>query len=166
MIAVLVFFIVYLLWMPIIICIDTTRSQYYINLKGIGKLEFLEDRDWIFGIRFRLFGLSKTIRPLKPSKKVDKKGTEHKKPIARKLLPSKLKVKPGKILNLLKSFRLTRFALAIDTSNCITNAKLYPYAAFVNHHFGPCQVNFTGRNLLVLKIENRPIRLLRYYFKH
>ena len=75
-------------------------------------------------------------------------------------------MKASKIINLIRSFKITRFAIMMDTGDCITNAKLYPVAAFINHHYGPCNVNFTNRNLLVLRIENRPIRLLRYYLKH
>ncbi len=66
-------------------------------------------------------------------------------------------------LRLLKSFRIKQFLLNVDTGNCISNAKLYPVFAFLNYRVGGFNINFQGRNQLVLHIQNRPIHIIRSF---
>ena len=64
------------------------------------------------------------------------------------------------VFRILKSFRVTKMFVDLDTSNCITNAKLYPLFALLNYKYGGFNINFDGRTQLLLYLENRPIRIL------
>jgi hypothetical protein len=64
---------------------------------------------------------------------------------------------------LLKSFQIKRFYLDVDTGDCITNAKLYPIFSMVNYQGGNFNINFKGRNKLVLDIQNRPIYIIKSF---
>lgn len=67
------------------------------------------------------------------------------------------------MVKLVRSFRIKKFRMEIDTGDSVMNAKLYPMYAvfpFLNIDFG---INFEGRNELALVIENRPIRIIRSF---
>ena len=66
-------------------------------------------------------------------------------------------------MSVLKSFKVKRFLLDIDSGNCIFNAKLYPLFMFLNHNIRGFNINFQGRNQLVLDIQNRPIRIIKSF---
>ena len=58
-----------------------------------------------------------------------------------------------------KTFRVSEFRLAIDTGDYIRNAQLYPLN-FLPHGYQHLFVNFNDENFLVLKIINRPWKIL------
>ena len=69
-----------------------------------------------------------------------------------------------KMIRLLRSFKIRQFYLNIDTGDVIKNAKLYPVFAFLNYSIGGFQINFMGKNQVVIRIENRPIRIIKSFF--
>lgn len=81
---------------------------------------------------------------------------------------TKKKVKPRRMLlkavNMAKAFRIIEWKLAIDTGDYVRNAQLYPLN-FVPGFFNHLGVNFCDENYLVLKIVNRPWRILYTYMR-
>lgn len=64
----------------------------------------------------------------------------------------------SKFLNVLKSFRITKWQLAIDTGDTVKNAWLYPLN-FSVHSWNHLRINFTDENYLVLVIRNTPWKI-------
>ena len=149
----IILLLVILLLTPILICIDTDKDLYYIQLKGVFKICVETDKVEVLRIRFQTFFKDFYFYPFRQK--------EH--PIKRpKKMKSKRKwgISLTTVVRLLKSFKVKRFYVDIDTSNCITNAKLYPLFALLNYKYGGFNINFDGRVKLLLYIENRPIRIL------
>lgn len=149
--------VVYLLLMPIVICIDTTTDQYYLKFKGLVKASVEKHEEKLLRIKLKVSFFSFYFYPIEYKRSSRKK----KKPVQGR--ERKRRVDIGKSLALLKSFRVKKIVLDIDTGDTISNAKLYPVFAFLNQNIGKFNINFQGRNQLVLYIENRPIRLLKSF---
>ena len=147
--------------MPMILVIDTTNQQYYFQLKGIAKANLIKDDKEIFAVRLRVFFFKFMFYPLKK----DKVNKPAKKISTTTKVRNKTTVKSFKtVIRVMKSFKVKRFYLNLDTGDCITNSKLYPVFSLLNYYLGGFYINYTGRNTLVLAIQNRPIRIIKSYF--
>ncbi|MBC8489315.1 MAG: hypothetical protein H8D45_25105 [Bacteroidetes bacterium] len=60
----------------------------------------------------------------------------------------------------MKSFKLRRFNLNIDTDDVILNAFLIPVFTFVNRKNIWLNINYNGELSLILLVENRVINIL------
>lgn len=147
--------VVYLLLMPIVLCIDTTKNLYYLQFWGLAKASFQSDEKELIRIRFKVFFLEFSFYPLRKSDSKKGKGSKEV-----KVKEKRKRMRFRTAWRLLKTFKVKRFLLNIDTGNCISNAKLYPLFAFLNYRMGGFNINFQGRNQLVLHIQNRPIRII------
>ena len=149
--------ILWLLFSPIILRIDTKQQQYWVRWRGIAsfQLKLLED-DLILRLQvwfwkkdfYPLDGLLKAGKP--SSTKKAKKGRTRKKRNWKRFAS-----------RLLGSFRVKQFDLRLDTDDYVLNSYLYPVFHLLN--FKPVQlgINYQGESSLELQIENRLIRLLR-----
>jgi hypothetical protein len=142
-----------LLFAPILVCLDTDKELYSIQFKGFFKMYLEANKTEVLRIKLQTLFRNFYFYPLREK--------EHqKKKIMRIKSKRKWSIPLSTAIRLLKSFKLKRFNLDIDTSNCITNAKLYPLFALLNYKYGGFNINFDGRNKLLLYLENRPIRIL------
>lgn len=150
--------LIYLLFMPIILLIDTTSNQYYIQIQGLLKASLEAHKEELIRIKLTVFFLKFYFYPLKNT------GSK-KKP---KTVVNKVK-KRGRTVNfqtgirLLKSFKIKKLLIDIDTGNWILNAKLYPLIVLLKNYIGNINVNFQGRNQLILCIQNRPINIIKSF---
>lgn len=64
-----------------------------------------------------------------------------------------------KIIRVIKTFRVTRWQLAVDTGDYVRNAQLYPLN-YTKYTFNHLYINFTGENYLTLTIRNRPWKII------
>jgi hypothetical protein len=146
------------LLVPVELYINTTSNQYYVQLKGLARASVEGNAEEVIRIRLRAFYRNFYFYPLKymgmPKTKKLKKSIEIKR---------KKKVPVRNILRVLKSFKVKKLFVDIDTGNCITNAKLYPAFAFLNYYHGGFNINFEGRNQLVLFIQNKPIYIIKSF---
>lgn len=154
----LVLLISYLLWVPVVLYLNTITDQYYLKVKGLVRVGVEQDPDQWVRIVIRLLFLRFTIYPLrrKDSGRARDSGEA---PRGKK----RKKMNFKKAIRLLKSFKVRRFWLDIDTGNCMTNARLFPAFALLNHRGGNFHVNFQGRNQLVLELQNRPIYIIKSF---
>lgn len=155
----LLLFALYVLFVPVILYVDTKTNQYYIQIKGLAKASIESHEKEVIRIRLKVIFLNFYFYPFKDlaSNKLKKKD----KVVKRKKTKS-FSFRKG--ISLLKSFKVKRFLLDIDTGNCILNAKWYPLFMFLNHSIGGrFNVNFQTRNQLVLHIQNRPIHILKSF---
>ena len=148
--------IMYLLFMELILYIDTGTNEYYIQAKGLMKAKIEPHKEELLRIRIQTLFMNFYFYPLK-------KIGASKKPRATKKLRVKSKSRIGfrKGLQILRTFRVERLLLDFDAGNCIVNAKLYPLFAFLNHNIGDFRINFEGRNQFILQMQNRPIRIIK-----
>lgn len=157
--SVLIVLAISLLFVPIILFIDTNTNQYYFQCKGLAKVSFETNEEDFLKIKLKLFFMNFNFYPLREHKKHLKKPQLTKaKPKKRQ---SRFNLKAG--MSVLKNFKVKQFALDIDTGDSIYNAKLYPIFAYLNYRIGGFNINFIGRNQLVLHLENRPIYILKSF---
>jgi hypothetical protein len=69
-----------------------------------------------------------------------------------------------KAIRVIKTFRVTEWHLAIDTGDHTCNAQLYPLN-FLPYTFKHLHINFHDQNYLVLKIRNRPWKILYAFLR-
>ncbi|REE79888.1 hypothetical protein BX611_2787 [Lutibacter oceani] len=154
----LLLFIVYLLWMPIVLCINTNTNKYFIQFLGLAKASIEGDKKEILKLKLNVLFFNFYFYPLK-LKSIKQKGT----------VKTKKNTKTNKIGNLkkgiriLKSFKVKKIVVEIDTGDCIMNAKLYPVFALLNYNFGNFRINFEGRNQMVLYMQNRPFNIIKSF---
>lgn len=161
-IALLMLFLVYVLLAPIKLVINTDSNQYFVEQKGLLKAQLASHEKEIFKIRLRVLFFSFNLYPLK--KKASSTSKEKHRTLKRKRSKKTLKFKT--VMNIIKSFKIKKFHLDLDTGDCISNAKLYPVFAFLSYINIDCNINFTGRNSLLLTIENRPIRIIKSFINN
>lgn len=149
--------ILWILFTPIVLQIDTLRGLYWVQWRGIASLRFniqddepiLSLRVWFWKKDFRLLAsLSKSRKP--NAEKKAKKRKARKKRNWKRL---------G--LRLLQSFKVTEFDLKLDTDDYVLNSYLYPVFHLLNSKSLQISINYQGESSLQLQIENRLIRLLK-----
>ncbi len=136
---------------------DTKNHTYFIKLKGLAKVSFEPDKLEVLKIKLRVAFMNFDFYPLRKSHRPKKEKVGEKRPTKRR------KISPKKILALLRSFKLKRFDLNMDTGDFVLNAKLYPIFNFLDYHAGGFNINFQGNNRLVLMASNRPINIIKVF---
>jgi len=153
--------ILYLLFVPLDIVINSTKNQYFIRIWGLAKVALEGHEKEFLRIKLNTLFTRFYFYPLRKKKKEQKKKIETK---SRKRRNFKSNFKRG--LQVIKSFEIRKLIVDIDTGNCIQNAKLYPAFAFLNHHVGSFQVNFEGRVNMVLHLQTRPISIIKSFINY
>ena len=159
MVFVIVFTIVllivlYLLFTPIILNINTLSKEYYLQFSGLFKANWELHELELFRIRLRVFYINFFFYPLRDWK--------IKKPKKSKWVPSRRpKLGIREYYQLARTFQVKRFSLDMDTGDYTLNAKLFPVFVFLNNRVGDMHINYNGRNQLVLRVENRPITIIK-----
>ncbi len=147
-----------LLFIPIEVYFNTITNQYYLRLRGLVKVSMESDEEELLRIRIKVFFRNFHFYPLQKIENVKRKKLE-KRVFKKHIKKNNLKI----LFRLLKSFRVKKMYVNIDTGDCLMNAKLYPLFAFLNYHKGNFNINFEGRNQMVLSIENRPIHIIKSF---
>lgn len=163
LLGILMFIILLIAWLLVSafeLKLDTRVLQAELSWKTIGMVKVWHDQQWL--IRFRILFFSKTlpISELKRTKGQSKKiRTETKVHTS-----SRLKNIPGRMIDVIRSFELLECTLAIDTGDHCRNARLYPLN-YVPYARGHLFINFFDENFLVLKIRNKPWKILYAFFR-
>lgn len=147
-----------ILLVPVELCINTTSNQYYLQAKGLVRASVEEDHKEVIRIRVRTFFRSFYFYPLRKLGHSEFEELE-----TSKVKKQRKKVPVRKILRVLNSFKIKILFVDIDTGNCISNAKLYPVFTLFNFYHRGFNINFEGRNQLVLCIHNRPIHIIKSF---
>ncbi len=152
--------VTYLLLMPIILSIDTANNEYFIQLKGLASAYIEPHEEEILRVKLNVFFMRFYFFPIDEIIKRNK---------VKKIKPKKHKTKRRKHLGIhkglqvLKTFKVKQFAIDMDTGDVIQNSKLYPAFAFLNYYKGGFNINFEGRNRLVVRLQNRPIDIIKLF---
>jgi hypothetical protein len=154
--------VVFLIFTPIVLKIDSYNNQYYIQVWGIAKCSFLWRDGIVMEVKmpFRKF----YINPFAPTGKKEKKKSKPKPKRKRKKRSGKGSLKI--MLSVLRSFKVKKFSLDIDTSDMIWNAYLYPVFFFLNSEKAHLNINYTGQVGILIHLENRLSRIIWVFIKH
>ena len=150
--------LLYILYLPLDIVVNTIQNQYFIKAGSIAKANFTIDDNYLFRIELKTLGIPFTVYPLRKKKRKKKKSV-----VPKKKAQSFKWSYFNTAIRLIRSFKLKRLYLKLDTGNCITNAKLYPVFAGLNYFGSDLQLNFKGENQFHLHLQNRPIRLIKSF---
>jgi len=143
----------WLLLAPLQLQIDTRIPEISFRWTSIGKAKMVYEQDkWWLKISVFFFFKQWDLEGLifKPKKKVRKNRPKTKRGLSKWL---------RKLFNLIKTFRVTKWQIAIDTGDEVRNAWLYSlnFCPGSSNHF--C-VNFFDENYLVLEIRNAPWKMV------
>ncbi|MCP4974828.1 MAG: hypothetical protein GY931_01585 [Maribacter sp.] len=148
----------YLLFLKMELIVDTANNEYYVQAKGLAKAKIVAHETELIQIKIYTLFMKFSFFPLKKSKKKKKKPKTDKAAVRKS---KTLEIQ--RLLRIARTFKVDQLLVDLDTGNCITNAKLFPSFAFFNYYGGQFRVNFEGRNRLLLKVQNRPIRIIKSF---
>ncbi len=161
LLLVLVGIILYLMFIPVILEVDTIEQDYYLQIGTLAKIKLESHPNKIVQIRLRTIYRNFYFYPLIPksTKKISapKRKNKNKK-------RSKMKIRT--ILKLIRSFKVKKLKVAIDTGDCIANSKWYPFFYFMNEYAGQWTINYEGANSLQLRLVNRPVYLIKSFINY
>jgi len=143
LLVVILLVFIYLLYVPVILNIDTVSNEYYLQIRGLAKASWEKHEVEIARIKLRVFYFNFYFYPL------------------RSLRFKKIKRVNRQYCRLASTFKLKKLRVDLDTGDFTLNAKLYPVFALLNYRFGGMHINYNGRNQLALQIENRPIYIIK-----
>jgi hypothetical protein len=162
-IVLLLLLIGYLLWMPIVLKIDTDTNEYYLQLKGLAKASVLGDDKEVLKVKLNVLFLNfnyyplRKIRASKKKKIASNKGKEDVKKKKNKNWTNEGR----RAWRVLKTFEVKQLLVDLDTGDYVLNAKLYPVFFLLNRWEGNFAINFENKNRLALTVHNRPIYILK-----
>ena len=143
----------WLLLAPLQLQIDTRIPEISFRWISVGKAKIVYEQDkWWLKISVFFFFKQWDLEGLifKPKKKVRKNRPKTKRGLSKWL---------RKLFKLLKTFRVTKWRIAIDTGDDVRNAWLYSLNFYpgIRRHF--C-VNFFDESYLLLEIRNAPWKMV------
>jgi len=152
----------WLLFTPLFLYVNTKEKKYSVGLKGIINFRFLPDDHQLFKIRITIVFYPFNFYPLQQKKEKTKTDPKVKKPAKKKIglgyraiwLFLKISRKT------LRSFKLKKLYLNIDTDDAITNAYLIPVFANLHRKNIKLFVNYTGELKMIINVENNIFRML------
>ncbi len=79
---------------------------------------------------------------------------------------SRKKLSFKKLTGILRSFRIRKFLISVDTNNMQVNGIMYPLFLLAQNISGrQIGINFVGENIVILKIENNIARIVWAFIK-
>jgi hypothetical protein len=150
---------VYLLLMPLELCIDSYRGKYYLQIGFLARLSVEKDPAELLRLHLKVLFLNFFWRP----SDLSAPGRWKKKPSKKEISSKKRKITLRQGRRLLQSFKVKAFRLELDTGNPLLNAQLFPLSFLWGTHVGKVGINFMGRNNILLQIANRPIYILNAF---
>jgi hypothetical protein len=143
----------WLLLAPLQLQIDTRIPEISFRWISVGKAKIVYEQDkWWLKISVFFFFKQWDLEGLifKPKKKVRKNRPKKKRDLSKWL---------RKLFNLTKTFRVTKWRIAIDTGDDVRNAWLYSLNFYpgISPHF---YVNFFDESYLLLEIRNAPWKMV------
>lgn len=155
---VLIMVVVWILFAPLIIRIDTIENTCDLRLPGLFKTWLSIDQEglavhvWFPFYRFKM----DPLRRKAPKKRRKRKATASEKKKVMKRPNTKLM---RRLLNTMYSFRIIVFEASLDTDNYLLNAQLVPLCQLIRRHGLAMNINFQGNSYFRLEVRNNLYRL-------
>jgi flavin-binding protein dodecin len=159
-----IFFFLILCWLfiaPLELEIDTRIPRACLRWSSVGRAIVTYQNDtWWLNLRVFFFhkqwDLEKLIFGIRKKKKTGRR--DNKKAAVKKTNRAK------KFLNVVKTFRVTEWQIAVDTGDVTKNAWLYALN-FIKDTRRHLRINFTDENYILLVIRNAPWKLAYAFLK-
>lgn len=149
----------YLLFAPFFVEVDSTMGLFRVRFHRLASATLIFKESSFF-IEIKMVGWQKQIDLLAVK-------TKEGKPTLKKERKKKKQIKAvsfRKILAVIRSFRIRKFFVTLDTGDRQLNGILYPLFVFLSVKSGKnITVNFLGENKLIFQIENNFARILWVY---
>jgi len=151
LISLVVLFITWILLVPVILFLHTESNRYMVSLPGIFRVAVVPSEE-LFHIRGRALFIPFRYHPFRQSKRKRKKEKIKTKETEKPAKPAG-SIRLG--IDLLRSVRIRRLYLDMDTDDFILNAWLVPVFSLVNSDHIQLKANFTGNMSLLLDLRIR-----------
>lgn len=150
----------YLLLAPIILEIDSDAGICRVRFHKIVSANLKIDEESIF-LKLKLAGWRKKYNLLDFITK-----PKEKKSVIKRSKKERDNLSFKKMFRILKSFRVRRFFISVDTDNMQMDGFLYPVFLLIQNLTGKkIQINFIGENTVKLTIENNIARVMWAFIK-
>lgn len=156
--GILIAVLLFLLFTPIVIEVDSSKDLYRLRWRGIGYVRPIF-RDGRFLIRFRILFFTKQLDPLKKRKSKKKKARKRKKKTGTRWARKGLR----KIGPIFRAIRVRHIYVNMDTNNAIINAWLYPAMRILSRGRRQLHINFNDVNEVKLKLTTSGFRFIRAF---
>lgn len=148
--------VLYLILAPFYIEVNTHTGMYRLRLQRVASLRIIADERILIETNILGFKRRSALTLYQQNKPAHKA-----KQIRRARVGS-----AEKLIQVLRSFRITIWHVRIDTGDMQLNGLVYPLFMWLSWYTGQTtQVSFTGRTEVVIQIENSIARMSRAYLK-
>ena len=161
--VVLVSLILFLLLAPLRLELDTRAPYIRFQWWGIGKGVLYYDTGWKADVQVLFFHKTFLLEEIKTKSKKKKTLPEKAEKKNRHKKSTPFTVWMRKARNLLCSFTVERWQLALDTGDAAWNARLYPLS-WMPRLKGHVNINFIDENYLYLRVRNQGWKLVWAYW--
>lgn len=172
--VIILFFIVWILFVPFRFYIDTKVNQYFLKWSWLIKVSFIPDEVEFFFIRIKIPFYHMHIYPIKKlieeedDKEEEKKAGKSEKPKKKMFVLRRINKKEVRKIKLFsklgwdvfKALRMRKLDVDIDTGDVIYNAWLIPVFVALNGNRTNLRVNYQGNVTIVLLFEHSVYRIL------
>ena len=162
LISIILLTLLWILFGPVIILINTDRNRYRVALPGIFGVSLIPS-DEIFHLRFRVFFIPFTFHPFRTVRRRRKKKPGK---AARKKSRGRIYGGIKTAGDAIRSFRIRKLRLDMDTDDFAWNSWLIPAFSMVNNENVQLKVNFEGNLSLQLDLRTRVGTLLWIFIRN
>ena len=152
-------FLLWILFAPLIIRVDSDNQRYSLTLPGIIRASVVPDEE-LFHIRLWVLFIPIKIDPVGKSMQKADGESKSKKKKPRGYLSKRMRARLMAMKEVWHSFRLKKLSLNLDTDDFILNSQLVPVFTTMNSRDVNLMVNYEGDISLFMILKNRMISLL------
>ncbi|MFZ4613357.1 MAG: hypothetical protein ACOYNH_06710 [Bacteroidia bacterium] len=146
----------YLLFAPFYLEIESEINLYRFRFHRVASAKILIENSTLI-LQIKIAGWNRNIDLLASKIKKEKVA-----PVKRKSNTTKIKFR--KLMAIIKSFKVNKCCISIDTGNMQLNGILYPLFFWINNFTGKeIRINFIGDNSVSLEVENNFARIFWAY---
>lgn len=155
LLMILIFTLSWVLFIPVVILIDSEEKTYQIRQKGIFTIDLATGEGFKF--RFKVMGM-----------KVKSDNQKKEKKTAPKKRKRKIKRPIVLLRKCMRALSIKTLSVDIDTDDVVLNAKLIPFAFFLSNTSQNryININFEGRIFIYLLAELQLYLILLAFVKH
>jgi hypothetical protein len=160
----LIIIIIGMLFIPLIICIDTDKECYEVRLKGLLQLRLISRED-MPALRMHVPFYTKEFQLINNQKKQNIKHNENKNRNENGKKRSKSRMTPERFMALIRTFKIRQLYVSLDTGDYVNNALLVPLFQWITHYGNQLEVNFNDDTIIRFKASNNIWRLGTTYLR-
>jgi hypothetical protein len=159
-IGVLSFLLLWLLFSPLVLQVDTRRNEYTFYWLGLANVKLVPlNDDLLLRLRLPFWRKDFSILQLLTKSNQNKQNRTREVPSNQKQ-KSKWRFSWTRIHKVFRSFRVQYFRMEMDTDDYVMNAYLYPVCNLLNAPNHYVTINFQGRNQCAFRVQNRIVNIL------